>query len=325
MICIDADNTIKQHDKNNMIDLLRKLTAIQGASSDENKIRTFLLEYVQKHQKEWKVIPTVLTSSVFQDNLILVFGKPTTAIYAHMDTVGFSVGYQHQLLPIGGPTCDENTLLVGSDSKGEIVAGVLPIEHESGEIGYHYVFERDIDRGSILTYQPNFRETESFIQSPYLDNRLGVGCALKVAETLENGVIVFSTYEEHGGNAVGFIAKYLFDNYQITQALISDITWITDGISHGKGVAISLRDSLLPRKSYLDKILQCANRSGIPFQLEVEQYGGSDGSTLQKSALPIDWCFIGAAEDHAHSPNEKVHKTDIQSMIEMYNYLMTQL
>ena len=31
------------------------------------------------------------------------------------------------------------------------------------------------------------------------------------------------------------------------QALISDITWVTEGVTHGKGCAISLRDSGVPR------------------------------------------------------------------------------
>ena len=48
--------------------------------------------------------------------------------------------------------------------------------------------------------------------------------------------------------------------------------------------------------------------------VEVENAGGSDGNGLQKSDYPWDWCFVGAPEDNAHSPDEKVHKKDIQSM-----------
>ena len=109
------------------------------------------------------------------------------------------------------------------------------------------------------------------------------------------------------------------------QALISDITWVTEGIIYGSGVAISMRDSGLPRKSYLNKIISIAKESGIPFQLEVESAGGSDGLMLQKSHLPIDWCFIGAAEDNVHTPDEKVHLDDIDSMVKMYKLLMREL
>ena len=95
-----------------------------------------------------------------------------------------------------------------------------------------------------------------------------------------------------------------------------------EGVQHNKGVAISMRDSGIPRKNYLDRIIELAKESEIPFQLEVESAGGSDGNALQNAPYPFDWCFIGAPEDNVHSPKEKVHKNDIQSMVEMYRYLM---
>ena len=67
---------------------------------------------------------------------------------------------------------------------------------------------------------------------------------------------------------------------------------------------------------------QLAKESKIPYQVEVESAGGSDGGVLQKGAYPIDWCFIGAAEDNVHTPIEKVHLNDIESMIEFYKVLM---
>ena len=70
---------------------------------------------------------------------------------------------------------------------------------------------------------------------------------------------------------------------------------------------------------------QLAKLSGVQFQLEVESAGGSDGTMLQKSDLPIDWCFIGAPEDHVHTPDEKVVKNDIMCMVELYRYLMQHL
>ena len=86
-----------------------------------------------------------------------------------------------------------------------------------------------------------------------------------------------------------------------------------------------MRDSLLPRRSYLNRIIDLAKASGIAFQLEVESAGGSDGGVLQKSDLPIDWCFIGAPEDHVHTPDELVYKYDIMCMVELYRFLLVNL
>lgn len=307
------------------MELLKQLIEQRGAASDEGLVKEFIKNYVLNNSKDWKVEPEIIDGDDFQDCMILVFGKPRTAIYAHMDSIGFSTGYEKELIKVGGPRLIDGIQLVGSDSRGEVETELMVIEDEDGSKELQYVLDREIDRGTLLTFKPNFRETDDYIQSPYLDNRLGVWSALKVAETLENGAIVFSTYEEHGGNSVGFCARYLYDKYKLRQALISDITWVTHGVVHGAGVAISMRDSGLPRRSYLNRIVDLAKDSGVKFQLEVESAGGSDGGVLQKSDLPIDWCFIGAPEDNVHTPDELVYKHDIMCMVELYRYLMKNL
>ena len=305
--------------------LLKELTAIRATSGDESAMTAFILKHIAKEKKNWNVKPTIFHGEGFQDAIILVFGKPRTAVYAHLDSIGYTVGYDNNLIRIGGPRVIDGCELVGSDSKGEIETELLVIEHEDGEKSLQCVYNRKIDRGTPLTFKPNFRETKTYIQSPYLDNRLGVWTALELAKTLENGAIVFSTYEEHHGGTAGFAGRFLYEKYKILQALICDITWVTEGVSHGKGVAISMRDSGIPRRSYVKRIIDIATRSKISFQLEVESAGGSDGTMLQASELPIDWCFIGAAENHVHSPDEKVYKKDIASMLALYQVLMKEL
>jgi putative aminopeptidase FrvX len=307
------------------MELLERLIEVQGASGDEGRIRDFILDYVKLNQDSWAVKPTIIEGPAWQDVIILVFGQPRTAIYAHIDSIGFSVGYDDELIKIGGPRLLDGVKLVGVDSNGPIETEMIIHEDEHGVAHPRYLGDRKLDRGTVLTFAPNYRETADFIQSPYMDNRLGVWSALKVAETLKDGAIVFSTYEEHGGNSVAEPARYLKDKYGVYQALISDITWVTDGVGHGKGVAISMRDSSVPRRSYLNRIIDLAKKSGLPFQLEVESAGGSDGSALQKSHVLMDWCFIGAAEDNVHSPDEKVHKADIEAMVNLYSYLMEKL
>jgi putative aminopeptidase FrvX len=211
--------------------------------------------------------------------------------------------------------------LVGEDSKGKIECK-LSINKE-GAISYKY--KREIERGTELTFKPEWRETKDYVQCCYMDNRLGVWNALQVAETLKNGAIVFSCYEEHGGGTVSFIQKFLFEKYKIKQSLISDITWVTEGVPHGKGVAISLRDSLIPRRSYVNKIVDIAKKSKLPYQLEVEGTGGSDAKELQMGEFPWDWCFIGAPEDNVHTPDEKVYKSDIKAMVSLYKVLMEKM
>lgn len=305
--------------------LLKKLCNTDGVSGDEEKIKNLILQYIYRNSKNWKVQPRVIHGKGFQDCIILIFGEPKTAIYAHLDSIGFTVGYKRNLIKVGGPKIIDGTKLKGEDSKGKINCELMVIDKEDGSQRLEYVYDREIDRGTSLTYKQYWKEDDHYIQSCYLDDRLGVWVALKVAETLENGAICFTCFEEHGGGTAGYLARYLFDNFQITKALISDITWVTEGIEHGKGVALSLRDGSLPSRRFVNEIISLAENSRIPFQLEVESAGGSDGTAIQKSDAPVDWMFIGAPESNVHTPFETVHKKDIVSMVRMYQYLMKKL
>jgi putative aminopeptidase FrvX len=283
------------------------------------------MNYINENKSSWKVQPEIIEGEDFQDNIILVFGEPRTAIFAHMDSVGYTVGYENNLIKIGGPSAKKGAKLLGEDSKGRIEGELVTEEDEHQFLTYSLKFDREVDRATTLTYKPDFREDDEFVQCCYMDNRLGMWVALEVAKTLENGAIVFSSWEEHGGGSVGYLGKFLYEGYDVKQALIADITWVTKGVEHNKGVAISMRDSGIPRRTYLNKIVELAKKSKIPFQLEVESAGGSDGNALQRSPYPFDWCFIGAPEDNVHTSDEKVHKNDIKAMVDMYVYLMSRL
>jgi putative aminopeptidase FrvX len=304
-----------------IMELLRRLCSIQAPSGDESLMYEFLLEYIEDQKANWKFRTTVTHGPEFQHCIILEFGVPRTAVFAHIDNIGFTARYKNELVKIGGPRTASGYKLVGEDSIGKIEC-TLEMDKENN---LHANFNREIQTGTNLSFQPNFREDSNFIQCCYLDNRLGVYNALKLAEELQHGVIVFSCWEEHGGGSIPYITKYLWEKFKIKQTLISDITWITDGVTHGQGVVVSLRDSGLPRRVFTNKIRNILNENNFKYQIEVESSGGSDGNEIQKQPYPIDWCFIGAAEEFVHSPDEKVHKFDIQSMLDAYKLLMEKL
>lgn len=302
------------------MELLFELLGKCSVSGDESEMSSFILDYAKERSLSWKVQPEIYAGEEFHDCVLMRFGVPRSAVFAHMDTIGFMTRYQNQLIPVGGPEITVGMLLSGKDKKGEILCKVVGDE----EACFHD-FPRGIDPGTRLSFAQNIRINDEFIQAAYLDNRLGIFNALKLCETLENGWVVFSTYEEHGGGSMPFLLKFIQETAPVKQALVSDITWITEGVEHHEGVAISIRDKFIPRKSFLDKVIKLAETSGIPFQLEVEAYGGSDGREIQFSPYAIDWCFIGAAEDNVHTPDEKVSLKDLQSMIDMYKFLMREL
>lgn len=304
------------------MDLLRDLCALVAPSGAEAPFTAFLLAYIREQSPGWRVQPVVLAGDGWQDCVVLVFGQqPRTAVFAHLDSVGYTVRYGHELIPIGGPAGRAGDELVGLDVRGPVR---VRLRYDTdGQPRYDAL--RPLAPGTMLTYAPHFRETAESVQSPYLDNRLGVYVALQLAQTLESGVLAFTTYEEHGGGAVAFVQDYLWRTYGLRQALIADITWVTEGVFAGQGVAISLRDRSIPRRSYVDRIIALAAAAGIPYQLEVEGSGGSDGAELQRAPAPWDWCFVGAPETAAHTPDELVHKADIAAMLALYQVLLREL
>ena len=152
------------------MNLLKQLCEVHAPSGNEVLMKEFLLKYIRKEKKKWSVQPEIYEGEDFQDCIVLKFGKPRTAIFAHIDSIGFTVRYHNQLLPIGSPDAEMGAKLVGADSMGEIEC---ELEYDKENHAF-YKFGRQIDRGTDLTYKIDFRETRTYVQSAYLDNRLGV-------------------------------------------------------------------------------------------------------------------------------------------------------
>lgn len=160
----------------------------------------FLLDHILQEKKNWKTEPQLFAGEEFQECIILSFGKPRTAVFAHMDNIGFTVRYDNQLVRIGSPHAETGMKLMGSDSHGPVTCRMEITEDKALE----YRADRPIDRGTDLSFVPDWREDADYVQCCYMDNRLGIWTALELCKTLENGVIVFSCWEEHGGGSVLF-------------------------------------------------------------------------------------------------------------------------
>jgi putative aminopeptidase FrvX len=299
--------------------LLQDLIKIKSPSGEEIAMKNFLLEYFANQKEflpDWEII-----GSPVQDCLIMKKGNPEIAFIAHMDTVGFTARYENQLVPIGSPEVGNGSLIEGQDNHGLIECSVSM--NFDGKLLHD--FGRPIDRGTSLVFKPVIDESSSSIRAPYLDDRVGIFLLLQLAQNMDNGLLVFSCWEEVGGGSIPYLARILYEDFRISEVIIADVTWVTDGVLPGQGSVISLRDRNIPRRSYIDKIIETASRSSCVFQLEVEGEGSSDGGEIQRTPYPIDWAFIGPPVENTHSSGEKVHKKDIISTLEIYHALTLNL
>ena len=99
------------------MELLKTLCHIEAPSGSEQNMTEFVLDYIKSNQNSWKVKPELFYGDGFQDCIVLVFGKPTTAIFAHLDSIGYTVKYNNEVVKIGGPSTKEGIVLVGQEAK----------------------------------------------------------------------------------------------------------------------------------------------------------------------------------------------------------------
>jgi len=295
------------------MDLLLELQRIPGPSGDEGRIADFL-------DARCRNMAGVAVQR-FGDLILAKRGEPRVAIFAHMDTIGFTQGYGRDLIPIGGPRPEDGDELleVGGPGESSIKVGGDPQQR-------NWRLARKAGRpGSRWVYGAPLRIKGDQVIGPYLDNRAGVWNALQALERCADVAVLFTPGEEHSGRGALIGARLVYQDLNVTRALISDITWHTKGVKCGKGAAVSLRDRSVPRQRFLEEVLAAATDSGVPYQREVESDGGSDGSCIERSTFPIDWVFIGAPQKRPHTTREACVIADLQAMADLYAFLVPAL
>ena len=78
--------------------LLKEMQNIFSPSGEEENMKNFIIEYVKKNNKNWKMKPKIIHGEEFQNCVVLIFGKPRCAIFSHIDSIGFTVGYDNELI-----------------------------------------------------------------------------------------------------------------------------------------------------------------------------------------------------------------------------------
>jgi putative aminopeptidase FrvX len=286
---------------NSIFEVLSVLTAIEGASGDESRMAAAVADLVAPLDG--------IHFERIQDNLIAWRGRPQVALFAHVDTVGFTLGYDRDLVRIGGPHVEGGEAL-RSTIDGVTYRGKVA---KKGE-GWALEGSPEAPAGSRWVYDASLELDGVLVRGPYLDNRAGVWSAIEVFRQNLDVAVAFTTNEEHSGRGAVTCARWLNDHLGIGKALISDITWHTRAIRRGRGPAVSLRDRNVPRQIYLDRVLAAAEASGIPYQREIESDGSSDGGAIERSGVPMDWLFVGAPQEASHTPHEVIDLNDLRDM-----------
>jgi|CXWL01.1.fsa_nt_gi putative aminopeptidase FrvX len=294
--------------------LLRRIQAIHGTSGDEGRLADFLAAELAPEAGGGRD----LSVERLGETVVVWRGMPRLALFAHLDTIGYTVGYERELVEIGSPEARVGDRLVTADGVGVAVAR----DWDGGGLVYR---GPELDLGTRLAFaNPLVRDGGEF-SAAYLDNRLGVALATAVFEASRDLALVLTSDEEQGVRGALMGGQFVAAELGVRQALISDVTWVTRHVHLGGGPVVSLRDAYVPRQRYLDRVLAAAEASGVTYQREVERSGSSDGGILAQSALPIDWCFVGVPITGNHTAEETAAVADVDACYRLYRSLVTRL
>jgi len=236
-----------------------------------------------------------------------------------MDSVGFTVGHNRELFPIGGVEYQNKQAIRGYDSKDK------PFETRivKNKCNYKHSTKDKIPIGTTLTYVPTWEKKNNTIKTTSIDDRVGLFMCLILAKTLKHGILIFSCGEEIESGNVPFLVRFIHEKYHIHNTLVLDATSehkkINILMKHGP--VISLRDEDIPDKAYVQKIIDIAKKNKLKHQLEITHEGSSDGRYIKLSPYIINWAFIGPPIKHIHTHKETIYIPDIFNTIALVEKL----
>lgn len=320
-----------------MRDLIRKLVETYGPSGVEERIRAVIQAEVEPLADEISV--NALGSLIARkrgDG-----GGKRIALAAHMDEIGVMVTYVDEkgfarFTNIGGV----RTLncVGGRVAFGKGTVGVINVEQKRRDTAkIPKIAELYIDVGATgrddcpvgvgdaaVFVRPFVVQGKRWIAKA-MDDR--IGCAVlietlrRLEATLHDVYFVFTVQEETGLVGAGTSAYGIEPDI----AIAVDVTLTGDtpesypmAVELGKGPAIKVKDrGMIASPAVRDLLVQRAREAGIPYQMEVLEFGTTDAAAMQlvRSGVPAGCLSIPCR--HVHSPSEMVDEGDVENGVRL--------
>lgn len=315
--------------------LLKEIVKVYGPSSNEERIRKFIIEEIKDYVDDIQV--DVMGNLIARKKGL---GKKIM-ISAHMDQIGLMAididenGFI-RFSNIGGIS-PYNTLsqqvIFENGTIGAIFAepvediSKLKLENMYIDIGATSKEEAEkcVNIGDICIYHSNLVENENVVFTPYLDDRVGCFIAIEVLKSINKPkndlYFVFSVQEEVGLRGAK-TAAYGIDP-DIGMSL--DVTTHGDtpkakrfAISLHKGAAIKVRDnSMIAHPKIRETLVSLAKANNIPYQMEVLEFGGTDSGAIHVNKSGVPSGVISIPTRYVHSTVEMASKSDIINCTEL--------
>lgn len=325
-----------------MHDLIAKLCETYGPSGDEGRVAALVQDELRGHVDEMRVDPLGnVIARVGPRGAGARSGK-RVMVSAHMDEIGLICSYVDEqgflrFAPVGALRPHAllgQRVVFGNGAVG--VFGHEKLEHIK-DLSFDKMFIdvgarsreealRRVRVGDAACFQRRFEALGDRITAKALDDRVGCAVAIQVAremrETPHEVVFAFTVQEEVGLRGARTAAYSIEPDIGIAL----DVTAAGDtpkpahvnDVRLGGGAAIKARDdSLIAHPKVKDWLLVTAERAGIPHQVEVLGFGGTDAGAIHTSRAGAPSGCISIPARYLHTPAEVVDAGDVRACVRL--------
>lgn len=257
-----------------------------------------------------------------------------TALTAHMDSPGFIVQQicddgLLKMIPMGGIQAANGHLRpVRLRTAHCILQGILHRDEEQdeetkavffGHFGFADAEEAratGIRKGDVASWALEPFIMNTLVAAPHLDNRVGCTVMIRAGELLAGRKVSSDVFylattceETRAQRGAVLLGRQVSPDF----AVVLDTTYESDDVRLGHGPVLTLYDDAIQMPMNLrDKVIDIAADCGIPLQLEVYNYAGTDARPLAPRG--ISGCItlpLLVATRFNHAPVEIMDPRDL--------------
>ena len=328
--------------QDSLLQLIKKLVETPGPSGQEQDIRAAVREEIKDYADE------IRTDAL--GNLIARVGTKKEGgmrvmVSAHIDEIGLMVTHVDdngfaRFLAVGGVspfTCLGGRVIFMNGARGVIgmerlEPGKTPtLEQMYIDTGATSAKDCPVQVGDVCGFERPFMDLGKRLVAKSMDDRIAAVIAIEamkqVKKTSPNEIyFVFSVQEEVGIRGATTAAYGV--NPEVGIAV--DVTGVGDtpkghklNVKLGDGPAVKVRDSSFIADPRVVKwMVNEAEAQGLPYQMEVLTFGGTDGRAIQmtREGVPAGCLSIGSR--YIHTPSEMVGRADVENSIKLLTGLL---
>lgn len=320
-----------------MKNLIRKLVESIGPSGYESAVREIVKDEVAPFAEE------IRTDAL--GNLIVRKGSKTGTgmrlmLAAHLDEIGLIATHIDEngfirFSTLGGVrpnNCPGGRVRFMNGVEG--VIGIERLENPDRPFSIEQLYidvgaasrqDCPVKVGEVAAFYRPMLDLGSRVAAKSMDDRIGVAVLVESLRQLKRTpheiYFVFSVQEEVGLRGATTAAFALDPDL----GLAVDVTLTGDTpkgvkmeVALGKGPAIKVRDGkMLSDPRLVQYLVEAAEKTKLPYQLEILEGGTTDASVIQITRAGIPSGCISIPCRYVHSPSEMVDYNDVQNAVKL--------